>query len=233
MNDFVDLQVDLGRSRYPDASGCNPTSECEVPLVWPTALALMLSVPLSSSSSRPEILWAPVFSQSSTTYLGASELPAIAAACQHRLIPTSAEQLATVQAAFGLSKTQLSQVCKVQRQTIYDWYAGNFEAEGNNARRLTELYSIAESLRRAGRRPLLARTVSRTLSTGITLLDLLLEEEVDGEAVGAVVTQLDEATVTARSRGAAAVRERLGWTPASRRSLEENLESNLDDFVDG
>jgi DNA-binding XRE family transcriptional regulator len=233
MNDFVRLPVDLGATPYPDASSSGATLERALPLVSQTALVLMLSVSLSSSSSLPEMYWAPVFAQPSTTHSGVSEPLLGRTAREPQLLPTTAEQLASVQAAFGLSKTQLAQVCKVQRQTIYDWYAGNFEAEGNNARRLAAVYGIAESLRIAGRRPLLARAVSRALSTGSTLLDLLLEEEVDREAVSSVVAQLDEATVTARSRGAAAVRERLGWAPASQRSREETLESNLDDFVDG
>src|SRR5439155_1457842 len=58
-------------------------------------------------------------------------------------VPETAEKLAVVQARFGLNKTQLAQVCQVQRQTIYDWYAGRFDAEGKNAKRLDELYSLA------------------------------------------------------------------------------------------
>ncbi len=150
----------------------------------------------------------------------------------HHVMPPTAEQLAAVQTAFGLSKTQLARVCGVQRQTIYDWYAGNFEAQGNNARRLATLHGMAERFRIEGLRALSSREVSRALSPGRTLLELLSEAEVDGTAVGTIVPQLDEMTVAARCRGAAAARERLGWAPVPKRSADETLESNLDDFVD-
>jgi DNA-binding XRE family transcriptional regulator len=148
-------------------------------------------------------------------------------------MPSTAEQLAGVQSFFGLSKTQLAQVCKVQRQTVYDWYAGNFEAEGRNARRLAELYGIIEQLRRDGRKPLPSRVVARALLSGSSLLDLLSSSEVDSAAVGAIVAQLDETAASLRSRGAAAMRERLGWPASSSEVTDANLETNLNDFVDG
>jgi hypothetical protein len=56
-------------------------------------------------------------------------------ACKTKL-PSTAEQLAAIQSTFGLNKSQLTVASSVKRQTIYDWYAGNFEVEGSNSERL-------------------------------------------------------------------------------------------------
>jgi hypothetical protein len=64
------------------------------------------------------------------------EAPHPSSSGEHLLLPTTAAQLDEIQGFFGLSKSQLAKACRVQRQTIYDWYARRFEAEGRNAQRL-------------------------------------------------------------------------------------------------
>jgi transcriptional regulator with XRE-family HTH domain len=221
MNDPYSPQNEVGMTLYPDVSGSSYPRERSTSLVPHAALALALAVPLSSSSARPEEHWAAVFPQYSTVL--SDDQP----------LPLTAERLAAVQTLFGLSKTQLARVCGVSRQTVYDWYAGNFEAEGANAQRLAHLYDIAEKLQLAGCRPLSARNVLRALASGNTLLEMLASDVVDRDEVGAVVAQLERATLSQRSRGAAAIRERLGWPPTSKESAEAILEANLEDFVDG
>ncbi|HMA97652.1 MAG TPA: hypothetical protein VKP30_33435, partial [Polyangiaceae bacterium] len=109
------------------------------PVVPQAAMVLAFVVPMSSSNARPEDCWAPVFEQSSSIYNSPFREKPRTRVPVDELLPLTAERLAAVQSFFGLSKTQLAQVCRVQRQTIYDWYAGNFEAEGDNASRLRRL----------------------------------------------------------------------------------------------
>lgn len=122
---------------------------------------------------------------------------------------------------------------RVQRQTIHDWYAGNFEAEADNARRLARLYGLVQSQRAEGRMPLSARMVKRSLSSGNTLLELLTSDEVQENEIRAVVAQLDQTTSQHRARGAAATRELLGWGSPSEETGASNLDANLEDFADG
>ena len=232
MNDGFCPLVAVEPLLRPDLSSSGGATPYARVIAPHAALALMLSS-LSSSSTRPEDYWAAVFYQSTTTLGSVPDTVGLKGGRSHQVMPSTAEQLAGVQSFFGLSKTQLAQVCKVQRQTVYDWYAGNFEAEGRNARRLAELYGIIEQLRRDGRKPLPSRVVARALLSGSSLLDLLSTTEVDGAAVGAIVAQLDETAASMRSRGAAAMRERLGWPASSSEAVDANLETNLNDFVDG
>lgn len=234
MNDSLGIWDDIGMRPYPEAwSPSSGLDRAKLPPSPLTAYVRTFYVSLSSSSTHPEKDWVLVFLQSTTTCVDLVEYPPFEAPYDAHVLPPTAEQLAAVQTCFGLSKTQLAQVCKVQRQTIYDWYAGNFQAEGDHARRLAVLFGIAGSLRNEGHRPLSARMASRVLSSGSTLLDLLSEDDIDGKEVAAIVAQLDQATVIVRSHGAAAVRERLGWPPIAEKSADETLDSNLDDFVDG
>lgn len=200
-------------------------------VLWAT-LALA-AAPVSSSSSQAEYEWLPMFPQSSTVSSGAPDVRPAKPQRVPYVLPITAEQLTLLQGFFALSKTQLAQVCGVQRQTIYDWFAGNFEAEGNNARRVAQLFGIAKDLRAAGVRSLSARDLTRILSDGTTILNLLGADRVSPDVVRAVLAQLQEGGYATHVTTAAATRERLGWQPASDESAERNLEANLDDFVDG
>lgn len=193
----------------------------------------LVAAPVSSSSSQAEYELLPMFPQSSTVISGAPDVrPAKAQRTPH-VLPVTAEQLRLLQGFFALSKTQLAQICGVQRQTIYDWLAGNFEAEGNNARRVAQLFVIAKALKAAGARALSARDLTRRLSDETTILSLLGADPVSPDAVLAVLVQLQEAGHITHANSASATRERLGWQPTSKERAERNLEANLDDFVDG
>jgi len=225
------MTIEAKEFELPELSGDFRSSSSRI--VPQAAIMLALAVPMSSSSARPEDCWARVFDQSSSVYNSPfSEKPTARIEVQD-VLPVTAELLAAVQSFFGLSKTQLAQVCRVQRQTIYDWYAGSFEAEGDNARRLTRLYNLAEGLRSEGREPLSTRVVRRALSSGNTLLDLLAGDDVRLVEVAGVVAQLDQATSERRTRSAAAARERLGWGPTTEEAAARNLEANLEDVADG
>jgi hypothetical protein len=114
-----------------------------------------------------------------------------------------------------------------------DWFAGDFEAEGANGRRLAQLFALAGDAKTAGVRPLSARDLTRTLSDGTTILGLLAADQLDPDPVRAILTQFAEVGHATRLRTAAAARERHGWRPISEGAAERNLEANLDDFTDG
>jgi len=196
-----------------------------------TTLALV--APLSSSSSRAEHEWLRMFPQSSTVSSSAPDVRSTKSFQTRRVLPNTAEQLTLLQAFFALSKTQLAQICRVQRQTIYDWFAGNFEAEDNNARRVAQLFGIARDVKAAGAQPLSARDLTRGLTDGSTILSLLAADDASSDRVGSVVAQLEEARSVTRANTANTARERLGWKPISDESAERNLDINLDEFSDG
>jgi len=95
-----------------------------------------------------------------------------------------------VQAFFGLSKSLLAKACRVQRQTIYDWYAGNFEAEGENEDRLQQLWRLTERLSAS----VPAMMVQRKRQDGSSLATLLAAEQLDDSAVEQLCHQLGAAT---------------------------------------
>jgi len=203
------------------------SSQSKAQRVLFTALAFV--APMSSPNSHAEQAWLGMFPQSSTVSLAVRDVRSAKSSRAPRVLPSTAEQITRLQSFFALSKTQLAQVCGVHRQTIYDWFAGNFEAEGNNARRVAQLFGIAREMKAGGAQALSARDLSRALSDGTTILSLLAAADASPERVGAVVAQLEKA----RSGTAAAARERLGWKSISDEAAARNLDINLDDFIDG
>lgn len=217
--------------QFPELSGDTQRSTARV--APQAAIMLALTFPVSSSTARPEDSWASVFDQSTSVYNSPVSERLRPVAPVERVVPLTAEQLGAVHSFFGLSKTQLAQVCQVQRQTIYDWYASNFEAEGKNAGRLLSLYTLVETLRAEGRGPLSARVVKRPLASGATLLELLTRDDIPNVEVVGVVARLDQATSQLRTQSAAATLNRLGWGAPSRDTTTKTLSANLDDFTDG
>jgi hypothetical protein len=143
-------------------------------------------------------------------------------------LPSYADQLADIQAWLGLNKVQLAQVCRVERQTIYDWFSRQYEPAGANAQRVTQLYKIAAKWRERGLARLPLRASERSLSDGGTLLDLLTTPEIDLARTESAMEALGGASVNEARPTAAAVRERLGWKPLDQRQREQSLSVNLD-----
>jgi DNA-binding XRE family transcriptional regulator len=187
------------------------------------AVGLLLSSPngseLAASLSR--------LPQSSTI----SPHNAVIAPTQVQPLPSAGEQLAAIQSTFGLNKSQLAAACAVTRQTIYDWYAGNFEPEGTNAERVSALYRLARMIRRSGFQPVPSKATDRPLPNGKSLFDLLSDHELDARQIHGGVAQLQSRTVPAES--ALDVRKRLGWAATTDEQRQDQLESNLDSFLDG
>lgn len=199
----------------------------------------LASVVIGNSLTSPDIRaashWAFLFPQSSGLHSDPPEAELILAghAQEPSLLPTTAEQLGRVQAFFGLSKSLLAKACRVQRQTIYDWYAGNFEAESENAERLQQLWRITERLSARGLASVPSVMVQRKRHDGSSLAALLAREQLAEAAVERLCHQLVATTMERRERGAAALRRRLGWKGADDESRADTLTSNLDSLVDG
>lgn len=200
------------------------------------SLALvMIGNSLTSPDVRAASHWAFLFPQSSGLHSDPPGADLILAghAQEPSLLPTTAGQLGRVQAFFGLSKSLLAKACRVQRQTIYDWYAGNFEAEGEKAERLQQLWRITERLSVRGLASVPSVMVQRKRHDGSSLGALLAAEQLDESAVERLCHQLIATTMERGERGAVALRRRLGWKDADETSRTDTLHSNLDSFVDG
>jgi DNA-binding XRE family transcriptional regulator len=230
------LRTNLGAVRssvWADFYAANPSTSwresSEVPKATvatfaATALALA-SLSTSSPLAQPLHRHSVLFPQSSS----AQPNDAVVAKASVQRALSTGERLAAVQSTFGLNKTQLAEVCSVKRQTIYDWYAGNFEAEGENASRLYSLYGLVVTMRDAGLHPVPPRSVDRPLTKEGSLLRLLCRERIDTDAVQRAVAQLQSISPSsARSR-----REQLGWGPLTEEQQQEQLDSNLDYLIDG
>jgi len=194
----------------------------------PFALAAV-ALPLAMSSPQvvPEVVWADLFPQSSSVRPTAADPPPWHA----RALPSTGEQLAFVQQMYALNKTQLAEACLVQRQTIYDWYAARFEAEGENARRLGALYRLARSLKERGHPPLAPKAVERQLEDDGCVLDLLRAPHIDPERIRHAAAQLRAVMPPPNATSAREQRERLGWRPRSEQQRADRLASNLDDIL--
>ena len=144
------------------------------------------------------------------------------------LLPSYADQLADIQAWLGLNKVQLAQVCRVERQTIYDWFSRQYEPGGVNSQRVTQLYKIAAKWRERGLARLPSRASERPLFDGKSLLDLLTAPKIDIARTESAMEAVGFASVNETRSSAAAVRERLGWKPLDERQREQSLGVNLD-----
>lgn len=194
------------------------------------ALRAAFLKPLSSGDPYPERHWmAHVVLEYSTS----SALLSVYSVShtEAQTLPPTAVQLASVQGFFGLTKKQLAEVCGVQRQTIYDWYAKKFEAEGEKARRLSRLFGLAERFKREGLKAVSERSSRRPLKSGETLVDLLTDEDREKDLT-MLVRELNWQDEEQRSKSAQAARERLGGRTLSLEERNSILEENLEDVVD-
>lgn len=244
MTDAPDLQrldpsgvvAGQGTSLRSPSDAWDPDSIGRESTLAPKSLGLagaLLVASLSSPVEHPEHWWEPYFPLASSV---SDEQAGALMGCPEaapRFMPRTAELLADIQLWWGLTKSQLAEVCGVSRQTVYDWYAGKFEAERDNARRLGRLYGLAHSLETEGHRALSIKVVERALKGGGSLLDLLRAQTLDEAAIRAVFSDLDVATAERRSRNAAASMARLGWREPSEEERDRALEENFDSLVDG
>lgn len=171
--------------------------------------------------------------QSSTTLSSPPSLRPVRMGQATNPLRNTAEQLRDVQECFGLNKTQLARACKVQRQTVYDWFARKFEAEDSNAQRLAELTKVASDLMAEGALSLNARAASRTLSSGETLMELLEADRLDRLKLRSAHAALSAPARRPSAPGARDLRNRFGWSAPTEERTRDILRSNLDDLSDG
>jgi hypothetical protein len=143
-------------------------------------------------------------------------------------LPSFADQLADVQVWLGLNKVQLARACRVERQTIYDWFARAYEPVGANADRVAQLYRLAAHVRERGSRPLRPNVAEKPLSEGVSLLATILAPFIDLDRARAATDALIDAVRNEPLRTGDALRARLGWKPLSEEQKQQNLDHNLE-----
>jgi len=140
---------------------------------------------------------------------------------------TASGQLGFVQVRFGISKSQLARACKVERQTIYDWYHGKFVPAGTNGQRLNELFRLALRSQEMGHTPIDPKLVARVPLSGISLPDLLAEDVLNLKLVLDVLGQLSSQQTAVSARGAKQLKARAGVQALADAEGEANLRHNL------
>jgi hypothetical protein len=91
-------------------------------------------------------------------------------------------QLTLIRSSFGLSITELAQVLKVERPTIYTWLRQTVRPHEQNRRRLDLVYELADFWRSLSSASL-AHLRHQRVPGGSSLLELLVSENVDTERV--------------------------------------------------
>lgn len=196
------------------------------------AAVLSVGVGLSSSASEDVLRKRALISQSSTTSTFAPDpLPLIRKSIQ-KALPSTSEQLKSIQSVFCLNKTDLAKVCQVQRQTVYDWTGGKYPATGDNERRLSALFQIASTLKAEGT-SLGARVAARRLESGESVLSLLTESPLNVNAIVSATAALAAPTQVRPADGARALMQRHGLSTPSDARQAQTLEDNLSGLVDG
>jgi hypothetical protein len=190
-------------------------------------VAQMFGCRLTGTSLMPEIQpFEPAeLSRSSTIY---SVSPRKRLDVRPLTLPPFPDQLAEVQVWLGVNKVQLARICRVERQTIYDWFAKNYEPIGANAHRVAQLYRLAVHIRDRAGRPLDTGVPERQLADGSSLLTRLTESTIDLPQALEVTNALLGGADNSPSRTGDALRDRLGWKPIDETQRRDNLKYNLD-----
>jgi transcriptional regulator with XRE-family HTH domain len=101
------------------------------------------------------------------------------------------ERLAALQASFGLPMADLAQVLGITRQGLYKWLdaSKDVKVQGANLERLALVERIGKKWRELSLAPL-SSMAREPLANGKTVLDLLIDEEIDEAAAIGAVDQL-------------------------------------------
>ncbi len=100
------------------------------------------------------------------------------------------EQMHELLAALSLNKSQLAQILRVTRPTMYDWFQGK-EPNSANADRIHALLRILARASVSGAEPLHARFIRKPMELDApSIIDLLSADELDEERI---VRQLEQA----------------------------------------
>ena len=156
-------------------------------------------------------------------------LPEVSAGFRKVVALSVVEQMRELLAALSLNKSQLAQILRVARPTMYDWFQGK-EPNTVNTERLHTLLRIVTRASVAGTTPLNARFVRRPIELDApSLVDRLSEAQIDEDRVVHAIEQ-------ARALGDSASRRRmaredqlraLGFEAPSGEQRRERLAKNV------
>lgn len=144
------------------------------------------------------------------------------------LAARAAEVLVEAQARLGLSKSSLSRICGVARQTIYDWINKAHEPGEENLSKLELLDNLISYPRLRGH-ALSRKWAKRQTVKGVSLLAVLERSTPDHALATEVLDELifliekDRSTEQPTQTG----RARAGWPPLNEAQRERNLAYNL------
>jgi len=139
------------------------------------------------------------------------------------------EQMQKLLAALSLNKSQLAQILRVTRPTMYDWFQGK-EPNAANAERLHTLLRILARASISDETPLNVRFVRQPIELDTpSLIDLLGEENLDEDRILHSISQV-QALGDFASRRRTTREERLhalGFDDPSSEQRKEQLARNI------
>ena len=156
-------------------------------------------------------------------------MPEVLSGLVNIVVRPVAEQVQELLAALSVNKSQLAQILRVTRPTIYEWLRGN-RPNAANTKRLSTLLRILERASVSSLAPLNARFVRQSAESGEpSLIDMLGEEQINENHLIQVVEQVrilgDEASRTRVSREDRL--RRLGFEEPDQEQRREQLASNV------
>jgi hypothetical protein len=139
------------------------------------------------------------------------------------------EQMQELLAALALNKSQLAQILRVTRPTMYDWFQGK-EPNAANTDRLLALLRILARSSVSSATPLNARFVRQPMDiAGPSLIDLLSEDQLDEEPIVRAIEHVRSlADSASRRRTTREQRLRdLGFEEPNNEQRREQLAKNV------
>jgi hypothetical protein len=200
-----------------------------VELFQVSAQTLALAALLASSIGTGGVAAEPIIQVLCRPATGITALSCSAALNEIHALSTEgiSERLTFVQSYFNLPVSQLARVLKVQRPTIYSWLRDAPTAlREANFNRLELVYHLALSLHRAVKTTVSDVSAVR-LSTGETLLNVLLADEINPEAVLAMLKRDGGSSVVASESLLARLRREKGFSETPQDVQQVNLEGFL------
>lgn len=187
---------------------------------WPFTLWTTVNAPFLTNQNIADVFSYFPSNTSSQIFISFETPPA---SMPLPALVTARDQLLEIIRYLGLSKTQLKDVCKVSRQTLYDWLNEKFFPEKSKARRLRVLYELASYLRQNRYPAIRPMLLEHSLQRGRTFLSALREESLDPKSLREIALNLSLLSKKSEESSARALRKRLGLSDLDERTEEQNL----------
>jgi excisionase family DNA binding protein len=127
-----------------------------------------------------------------------------------------AEQLAAVRRYLSLSVTEMADVLRVGRPTVYSWLRDESTPHATNLARIQRLYRIARSWRMVSSSPVGAFR-NAELPDGSKLMDQLVRETLDERVIQGIFSRITAAmSTTSRRQSIAETAQSKGMRPVQR-----------------